>query len=160
MSFYAVDGFGQGNDGLGGWGFSIRLDSGFAKKLYDSKIPKEQIERFDERGKSIIRNIWREEEASMIDRPYSLFRDIVGEETFLLQYCQVPGNACDLGVEGMDLERLKEYFEKGDYLKNLVSEIPVVFTPHNVDCFQQASGLFAIWNNWYQIANYLTRKED
>lgn len=149
--FYVVSGFGLGEKGRSSsFGFSIGLDPKFAKRFYERKMSQDQLENLNKFGKKIVRNIFDYKDDSMIDVPYNFFRNENEKQTLLLQWCIVPGNACDLGIEGMEFDEVKK-FRDGRMVK---------YTPHNVDTLQQASGLFTIWNEWVISAYALTKTDD
>jgi hypothetical protein len=75
----------------------------------------------------------------MIRPPYHFVDD-----TCLLHFVQVPGDACDLGIDGSELSEFKR--EK-DSWKNAIN-----YTPHNVDSHMQAYALLSLFLTWAHIA--------
>tara|TARA_Y100000310_G_scaffold27990_1_gene26611 strand:+ start:4894 stop:5367 length:474 start_codon:yes stop_codon:yes gene_type:complete len=150
--FYVVDSFGRGSDQMSSWGFSIGLDSEFAKRFYEREITDEEFENINLHGKNLVKNIFNSKEISFIDTPYHFLRNDDEKSTFLLQWCSVIGNACDLGIDGRDLGKIKKWDE---YTMGGLIE----YGPHNVDSLQQASALFTIWNEWVKIAYALTHDD-
>lgn len=154
-SFYVLGtGFGVGTEGhMGSFGFSIGLDPKFAKRFYQKEMTEEHVKNINSRGKETIRSIFDYAEDFMIDTPYHFLRNEQGKRTLLLQYCQVLGNACDLGIDGMELGRIITWDK---FIMNSLIE----YTPHNVDSLKQASVLLTIWNNWAISAYASTSKDE
>ena len=149
-SFYVLDNFGLGSDETGNWGFAIGLDPKYAKKFYEREITKEQFENMNLHGKEIIKGICRWGDDLFIDNPYHFVRNKKGNQTLLLQFWSVPGNTCDLSIDGMDLERIICWED----------DVLIEYGPHNVDGMDQASSLLAVWNQWATMAYSVLRMED
>lgn len=128
--------------GLGCWGFSTELNPDFARKARETKLTKEFNDRMQNNGKNIIKLFFNIENTEDIYSPYNFM-----ENSFLLHYVQVPGDACDLGLSHIcqedffknDWERLKEQ----DLYPNYVT-----YSPHNVDSKEQAYCLLSLWLHW------------
>jgi len=123
----------------GGFGFSANLDREYAIKALNYKIPEKVKENFREFGLRVIKEVRLKNKGFMSGDPYHFLDD-----TFLLRYCEVPGNACDLGVEGSDLGQ----FVKDSKETKLPITSPLRYGPHNADNHQQAYALLALWTNW------------
>ena len=150
--FYVVDCFGLGKKGnIGSYGFSIGLDPNFAKRFYDRVITQEESDNMNRRGKDIVRNIFDLGKREFVDTPYSFLENEKGKPTLFLQWCSVIGNACDLGLDGMDLDSIKRWDE-------LTMGRLIEYGTHNVDTLFQASALFTIWNEWARMAYAQTSK--
>ncbi len=150
--FYVVNYFGNGEPGrMSSFGFAIGLKPDIARKFYDKEIEDEKIKRMNSIGKKLIKNIfaWEKMSPKDIDTPYFFMRNERGNPTFLLQGCRVPGNACDIGIDGKGLKEL---------IRDLDAGFQAEYTPHNVDSIIQASGLFALWNQWAIMAYAATNK--
>ena len=65
-----------------------------------------------------------------------------------MRWCVVPGDACDLGIEGTELDSLmREGFDSLIKYKQLIE-----YQPHNVDNTKQAYALLSLWLNWVDSA--------
>lgn len=150
-AFYVIGrGFGLGRKGcMGSYGFAIGLDPKYAKRFYEKEITQQQSDNLDRHGKKIVRDIFDLEEESFINTPYHFLKNEKGNLTLLLQWCSVIGNTCDLGIDGMNLDRIKRW--QDDSL--------IEYEPHNVDTLHQAFGLLTLWNEWAAIAYGVTRED-
>ncbi len=120
---------------LEGWGPSAKLSVDFAKKARETPLDKEFYKRIQEIGLGIIKDYFEPVLAEDVKIPY-----VFMEESFLLNYASVPGNACDLGLE---------HFCQNQFFNNELDGIfSVRYTPHNVDSQVQASCLISLWLNW------------
>ncbi len=141
--FYVVSSFqpSSGNN-LGRFGFSVGLDPNFAKKAFEKEISEEIYKRFDKMGKSII--ALSGFKGKFTQPPYKFVENQKGNLTNLLRWCDVPGDACDLGIDGSELSNLmtREFDDLIKY-KSMIE-----YGPHNVDSPQQAYALLSLWLNW------------
>jgi len=144
-AFYVVAGLGLGNKETGNYGLSIGLKPELAKKFYERELTREEVRRMDREGKGIIKDFFDFE--SDID-PYHFVNNEKGNRTLLLQFCRTIGNACDLGIDGMELSDLERLFDP---------KFLVEYGPHNVDSRMQALSLFTLWNQWAVKAYATTR---
>lgn len=137
--FYRIDGFvpSQIDRFTSNYGFSATLDSKYAKKAYELELNKKLYQNLTEAATSTIKNVGL---SKSIEKPYQFVQNNKGKLTLLLQYCQVPGDACDLAVSWEDINLIKDS-----------KELPLRYIPHNVDSHQQAYALLSIWLNWAGI---------
>jgi len=120
----------------GGYGFTIYFDGGFTNKLRLIEIPPSSIDNFNEFGKEIIDTVFPKND---IVSPY-----LFVEGSWLLQVCRVPGNACDVGIDGSKASEIASRNLEGHFIE---------YVPHNVDSRDQAYTLLALWNHWYTLAS-------
>ncbi|MFA4953325.1 MAG: hypothetical protein WC584_03820 [Candidatus Pacearchaeota archaeon] len=145
--FYVVSGFQPtGRDDLSGFGFAVGLDPNFAKKAFEKEILEDVYKRFDEIGRSIIAASGFREK--YIHQPYAFVENEKGNLTNLLRWCIVPGDACDLGIDGSELDRMSR-----DGFDNLIEYKQMIeYQPHNVDNTRQAYALLSLWLFWADSA--------
>ena len=146
--FYSIEGFEPRDDlTLGGYGFSIFLDKEFAKRALEKELPEAGYKNMIDMAKGIIITEGLEKKGNMIKPPYNF---VSGENrlTCLLQYCTVPGNACDLGVSGDEIGRIQNESYK-EYIE---------YNPHNVDSSSQAYALLSIWLMWQRLVESFIKK--
>ncbi len=116
---------------LGQYGFNIWLDKSFAKKAFDRKLEEKVRDNLIINAKEIIKRTFPQDMISAHETPY-----IFLEDSCLVQVLQVPGDACDIGL---DISMI-------DYIK--AGEIDVNYTPHNIDMQIQQYALLSIFLNW------------
>lgn len=130
--FYRIHGFFPPEEQrMGHYGFNIWLDKNIAKKAYATKLEENVRNHFITEAKEIIKRTFPKKMISKHETPY-----IFIEDSCLVQICQVPGNACDIGLDIMDIELIK------------TGDIDVNYTPHNVDMMMQQYALLSIFLNW------------
>lgn len=117
---------------LSGYGFSVNLDGDYARRCVNKKRPEGFDEKLNEFGKNVLRSLWNGMEH--IRTPYVFL-----EDTMLLRFCSAPGNACDLGIDGIDLDRIDR-------------DETVSYHPHNVDSHVQAYALLSVWIMWFDYS--------
>jgi len=132
------------NSQMGGYGFSISLRVSFAKKCLLFKITDKQAQRMNKICKTIHKQIMNFE-----DRDPLFFEYLDKEQTVLLNFATVLGNACDLGICGFESNRILE-MNDDDFIE---------YHPHNVDSIKQAYALLSIWLQWYDFAYALVDSE-
>ena len=113
----------------------------FAKKAYETKLEEKVRNHFITEAKEIIKRTFPKEMISKHETPY-----IFPEDSCLVQICQVPGNACDIGLDIMDMDLIK------------TGDIDVNYTPHNVDMLIQQYALLSIFLNWaHEVDGLISR---
>lgn len=138
---YKVEGFSPPQKGreMGGYGFSVYLIRDFAKRARQKIITSETQERFQEIAReNIIKRLFSNK---YFKPPYSFV-----EDSLLVQSFHVPGDACDIDADWMEVDSLKD--EKS--FRNFIE-----YHPHNVDNFRQAYALFSIFSEWVEYAEAL-----
>ena len=140
---YRIEGFSPPSKRgqVSGYGFNISLDRDFAKKAFQTEIPEKAYENLQKIAKSIIMS--GIDYDPMIRTPYVFVPNKDKQLTCLLQYCTVPGNACDMGLDWSEINDLS--------FKNHFSNY-ITYTPHNIDHHNQANLLLSIWLNWFDGA--------
>lgn len=115
---------------MGRYGFGIYLDRAFAQRARAADFGPETQQRMQDEAKSqILRKLFKEK---YIHPPFMFVDD-----SALVQSFQVPGDACQLGIDYRTIEDLKD--SDGRNLE---------FSPHNVDCMQQSFGLLCLFTQW------------
>ncbi len=122
------------DDRMGGYGFLIQLDPQFALKAKAIKFEPIWVENLNKNAKVILQKFFN---SKLIIPPYHFLDD-----TALLRFCQVPGDACDLGICGQHIEYIGR-------------DLWVEYNPHNVDTAKQAFMLLSLWIHWYEIVETL-----
>ena len=121
---------------IGGYGFSVLLKKDIALALLDKEYKEgESISSIAEKH---IEFMFGENHLS---RPHYHFMERDGKKSWLLQYCTVPGNACDLGIAFADMNDTK----------TIDGDVYVIYSSHNVDSSRQAYALLSIWLTWFNI---------
>lgn len=140
-SFYVISGFlppNSGSNSMGsGYNFSMGLNLDFALKAYNTEIPDIFFNNLNNYGKQIIKDFG--ENPEFIQHPFNFVENNNDKLTMLLRWCRVPGDACDLGIEGSDLDR----FTRGDFNYGMLG-----YGPHNLDNRNQAYSLLSLWLQW------------
>jgi len=140
--FYVIDGFSCRSDlDMSAYDFSIGLNADFAMKAYCKEITELAFNKLDKIAKKMLKTIKLD---SSFIYPYKFLENEKGKPTLLLQWCNVPGDACDLGIDGFKLDFIK----KGKLSQNEM----VIYNPHNIDSMKQAYALLSIWLNWSNFA--------
>lgn len=137
--YYTISGFSPPSKdmAMGGYGFAIGLNAGFAKKCIQFNAKMENLSRLNDMGLERLKMIFD----YATDKPFH-YQEKNDEPTLLLHWVQVPGNACDLGNAGIDTE---------DILKMKDDDL-LEYYPHNVDSIKQAYGLLSLFLRWYDSA--------
>ena len=136
---------------MGGFGFIASIDKGLINYSLQKKMNLKQYSYLQKRAESIIKGVGLAREKDLIKTPCNFSSIVNGEETpLLLQYCKVPGNACELGIDGRKVESLKRDIDRKSFSNRLE------YACHNVDTHTQAYALLSIWLNWARMlkANY------
>lgn len=140
----------------GGYGFTTTLDGDFAVAARKTPMEDKRLEIFQKDGSEIIKR------SKLKGIGYSGNPYVFIENSMLLHYVQVPGNACDLGLHWFEEfveDRWPNHSKLIDELKRRGdSPAPVRYIPHNVDSFQQASALLALWLNWANSSTWILNK--
>jgi len=153
---YRIEGFEPHGEGMGRWGFNVKLDINFARRAFQKEISEEIYENLGKIGEEIIRNIFPA--YNFICPPYLHLRNndgkpnpMKGNLTLLVGNLNVPGDACGLDVDYRDLEDLtkEETYEK--YL---------TYSPHNMYNMKQAYALLSIFTRWVDAADAIFSSED
>lgn len=123
--------------GMGAWGFGTRINEHVARKSFETPLSDEGYERMQKIGKLIINGFGFD---TSLTEQYHFMRNEEGKLTHLLHFCEVPGNACDLGIEKTDFSRTEVWRD---------------YVPHNVDSMSQASALLCLWLRWADAVKFL-----
>jgi hypothetical protein len=147
---YRVQGFvppAKDETRMGMYGFGIELDLEFAKRAFGKELSDKVHERFQERGKEIVRRTFQK--YNFIPEPYffsgnenGAVSSLRGNRTFLASSFIVPGDACSLDLDWMESSHLKEEKPHQNFIE---------YSPHNVDSMQQAYTLFSLFAKWADI---------
>ena len=121
------------------------LDYDFAVKARSTEMSEEIRNKFVEIGNDITNKFF---DTKKIGRETSYH---FVKESWLLQYCTVPGNACDFGLEHNAQHDFLEDFERTKQQQNLLRDFPISYTPHNVDTINQATCLLSLWLEWANL---------
>ncbi len=132
-------------EGPSGYGFCTSLDPDFAILARSTRMEKGILERLQRKGEEVTGKYF----STGDKRPYKLI-----EDSFLLHFVDVPGNACSLSLSLDCMETLLSREEWRDNAPNFVEYIP-----HNIDSLPQAQCLLALWLHWANTANLLLNKE-
>ena len=138
----------DGSHPLGGYGFGVYLDIDFARCVRNF-VPDDVDfvqNKFQEHGKDwIIRKVFKNE-GEFLRNPYYFV-----EDSLFIQSVNVPGNACDLGVDWGQIE----YLSRENSLSRCLN-----YSPHNVDSRAQAYCLMSLFTKWVDWTKALTKFED
>jgi len=146
---YVINGFSKRTDlDTSAFNFLVGLKSDFALKAYNKELPNGAFEKLNEIEKGMIRSLG--EKSEYIKTPYMFVENNDGNLTTLLRWCCVPGDACELGIDGSDTDS----FRQGRFNSKMLG-----YGPHNIDNRTQAYSLLSIWLNWVDTAYALTRKD-
>ena len=148
-AFYVVGGFSYRSD-LGvansAYNFSIGLKPDFALKAYNKELPDNAFKKLNEIGITILKDLGF---SSLMRQPYMFLENDKGKFTSLLRWCDVPGDACGLSLEGSQI----------NYLKNeKLSHRMIEYNSHNIDSMLQAYSLLSLWLQWADTAFAVTNK--
>ncbi len=142
--FYVISGFFPRTDiATSAFNFAIGLKSDFAWRMYHKEMTDSAYERLNKTRNEILKSIDLDF-SSPTAYPYKFLDNEKGNPTCLLRWCQVYGDACDLGIEGTELNLITD--------RRLSKNEMVVYNPHNVDSMKQAYGLLSLWLNWADFA--------
>ena len=134
--FYRIEGLAPHGEGLHSYSFSAYVDGGFAKKAFETKLPERGRKNIDSMGKETLRRLFGNDR--LRGSPYHFVDD-----TCLLRFIQVPGDACDLGIDGSDVSDIRN--KTHDWYR-------VEYKPHNVDSHTQAYALASLFLRWADLA--------
>lgn len=147
-AFYVVSGFAPRTDLIqNAFNFAIGLDSNFAIKAYEKELPEGSFEILNNQAKEIIKTLG--EKSEYIKNPYGFVENDKGNLTALLRWVCVPGDACELYMEGGEVDHIKK--------TGKVSNDMLIYSPHNIDNRTQAYSLLSCWLNWADSAFAFTR---
>lgn len=118
--------------GMSGAGFSIWLNQDFANKIKQVKI--ECPINIIDMAKTIHHNLGFYE-----PRDGGLH---FWEGTFLLHWCTIDVAACEIGIDGTDIDQM-------------IYDEPLEYIPHNIDTSKQAYGLLSLWLHWFKYAEII-----
>lgn len=138
---YSIRGFSppaKGDNNMGAWGFATKINGKVADELFKTILSEEEYETIQKIGRLIIEGYKFD---SKFIRPYDFVKNKDGKLTFLLHCCDVPGNACSLDLERVDLS------QENPHIKPWLEYIP-----HNVDTMPQAAALLSLWLKWADAA--------
>ena len=97
------------------YNFTIHIKTSVALKFRDVKLTDERMINFNKVMAQALQPMWGKQKIyHSADRPIFFY-----EDTLLLRYCTVPGDACDLGISGEDLNYLQSITIKGVTYYNL-----------------------------------------
>ncbi len=131
------------NFSLGGYGFTVYLDSGLAIKARSTEIKDSVYDHLKEDGIKLVR--------LYLDKKYNKMPYQFAEDSWLLHAICVPGDACDLALGQFSLE---DFLGDGwKRMKDSNTELFVDYAPHNVDTLKQALCLRELFINWANTAN-------
>lgn len=136
-------------------GFTASLDSDFAVLARKTAMNEHTQKRFRAEGNEIVKR-FKIKGIFGVNAPYSFI-----EGSWLLQYAQVPGDACDLGLDDAEnfIGEWQSHLRFVEEMKERGESFPAVnYVPHNVDSHQQASALLALWLNWANTASAVLNK--
>jgi len=133
------------------YNFSAEIDPSLAEKAFKNSPKEGFIKNFQEGGKKLISKYFDLKIENLLG-PYNFIEKQDGKESFLLRGICVPGDACDLSIDGTEYGRI---IEKPDQIKHLYH---LQYVPHNVDNHTQAFALLALWTEWANFLNIF--KED
>ena len=143
---YMIEGFSpSAHMTAGGYGFNVLLRKDIVLALFNKDY--KEGERISNIAESHIDILFGE---NQLLRPHYHFMERKnGKISWLLQYCTVPGNACDLGIAFADLNDTR-----------LIDEVEyVIYSSHNVDGVKQAYALLSIWLTWFNTIKSAIRDD-
>jgi hypothetical protein len=123
--------------------FSVfpELDYEFAMKAREKEMDAKTRSGFKRFGRELIQKY------SLARNPEFLTPYHFVEGSWFLHFCEVPGNACDLGLSTQFQHDFISNWERIKSEKNLTGRI-VSYSPHNVDTKEQAFCLASLWLYW------------
>ena len=136
---YRIEGFFPSDTALGSYGFAVELDKDLATKALNTEIPEAGYVNLQTMAREMITRVGLAKKGEQIREPLKFVTNNQGKTSCLLQFCDVPGNACDLGIDGITA---------GDFAQKGVVERNPVYNPHNVDHPRQAYALLSAWLTW------------
>ncbi len=110
--------------GMGGAAFSVFLNHELANRIKQTKLSEIKSTHIVDVAKTILKNTNLD---GMEHKGLYFY-----EDTFLLHWCRVDGNACEIGVEGNEI--YQDHYDR-----------PLGYGSHNIDTPTQAYGLLALW---------------
>ena len=142
-SFYVIEHFEPiSHLDLGRYAFNVGIEMELAKKAFQREIDEKMYNRFQEISLDRMketRMLKRDETRN--DYGYHFLSNKNGNLTLLLRFIDVPGNACDLGING----------EEGDLLREgKLHDKFLGYYQHNIDGQQQAYTLLSLWLTWVE----------
>jgi len=138
---YRIEGFSPSDTDLGAYGFSVELDKDLANRALKTEITETGYKNLQTIAEEVIKRVGLAKKDERIREPYKFVINNQGKTSLLLQFCDVPGNACDLGISGI---------EAGDFAQKGIIERNPVYNPHNVDHSRQAYALLSSWLIWFK----------
>ena len=144
---------------MSSYNFNVYLDFDLAKKMYMTEMTERGHENLTKIAGMIIKRNFGE--GRLLSRqPYKFVENEEDKLTCLLQYCDVPGDATGIGIDGMDINSLVRAF-KEDPQRNIFRLRGVTYSPHNIDTINQAYTLLSIWLNWINLTkSYVEKKSN
>lgn len=130
----------------GGFGFNINLKAEFAKRAHSKELPKENHFRYI--AKSIIEGTGLSKDPYHINGAFRFTENDNDHKTCLLRYIQVPGDACDIGIDGSEYSNIL----RTDW-SNIERNGALMYDPHNIDTHSQAYALLALFTSWANITD-------
>jgi len=147
--FYRVEGLypTDTGSGLSRFGFIVNLDRDFARKALQKEMTEHGRKHFVESAKRTVGMVG----LGGFGEPRYQFVD----DSCLLQFCMVPGDACDLGMDPMKIPSLRREIDELNQGKRIegIYKSPITYGPHNVDGYQQAYALLSMWTHWANMVN-------
>ena len=141
---------------MGGFGFNAYLDIGFAKQSYEKILP--EGHSLNEIGRNIVVRSGLARRENVHRDPYYFMENSDGELTALLRWVTVPGNACEIGVDGTIYDQiLKENWDEAG--RSLGALGSLQYGPHNIDTSQQAYALASLFTFWANSVKHFMKKE-
>jgi len=138
--FYVLDDITPRNDiSLGRYNINMGIKTDFAMKFLDTELTDFAYNKLEELRNITLKSVGL---INSKDHRYVFVKNKQDKTSWLLGYCHVEGNACDLGIEGGELDSIINK----NYTCNLIE-----YSSHNVDSMQQSFALLSIWLIW---ANY------
>ena len=119
--------------------FSTYLKGDFAKKAFKEELNESFYQNLQERGKNLIKINFNEKDFE----PYHFVENSEGKFTNLLRGVFVPGDACDLSIDGGNYGRILD--NPNGALKK---DFPLIYVPHNIDNPLQASTTLMLRIEW------------
>lgn len=137
---YRIDGFFPVEHlDIGAYGFSVELDKNLANRALQTELTESGYKNLMKLSETLIQRVWLSRKGERVRPPLHFVANKEDKLTCLLQFCTVPGDACDLGIDGMETGR---FVERGEINRN------ITYCPHNVDNPRQAYALLSVWLSW------------
>jgi len=145
---YKVESYCPKGNTFGSFGFSVKLDYDFAKKALENEISERTYNDLRKIGNMTIENIDLTSFDSFSGRPYHFVTNNDGKSTNLVQWFQVPGNSCDLGLDWSQINYLKEEEKYRNYIE---------YMSHNIDSPKQAYALLSNFTSWVDLTSAIIK---